>query len=364
MAMPTDECESETMAIHWSRGSKRHGNTTPVYPDTDAGGHCKFNFDQVIQLSATLYQAPGAVADRTPKYNKKTLVLSVVECSEKGPKANIVTGTVVIDISEYAGYECSSDQTFKVETNRAIKGAVGEPNLITTITCRWKGQGSGKTGPRSDGGNSIESSMSTDTTTSTTFAIKRDAEAVGRMQFMPKGLAAAAAGSPKPSPSNSKHGPAALAQQQETARKLTFGGEEYDEDGFLVDADDAPPPSALQAPHLPKPRGPPSPLKQREPAPSLMERLAARRKDRQQTQGLGSAGPGAGPLGGRQFGHSKSDANALSAPPEAVAVRDPLAATWSAGDLAAANPFGDPDASNPFADPPPSKPVSRHLERG
>eukprot|EP00976_Prorocentrum_cordatum_P020239 410973-Prorocentrum_minimum.AAC.2 len=80
-------------------------------------------------------QAPGAFGDKAPKYNKKTLVLSVVECSEKGSKANLVTGTVVIDISEYASYDCSTDQTFKVETNRAIKGAVGEPNLSITITC-------------------------------------------------------------------------------------------------------------------------------------------------------------------------------------------------------------------------------------
>jgi hypothetical protein len=81
-----------------------------------------------------MLQAPGTAANKASQYNKKTVVLSVVECSEKGTRGNLVAGTVVFDLSEYAALDGSTDQIFKVETNRAIKGAVGEPNLSTTIT--------------------------------------------------------------------------------------------------------------------------------------------------------------------------------------------------------------------------------------
>jgi hypothetical protein len=80
-----------------------------------------------------------------------------------------VLGTVVMDLSELASFDGSSHQSLEVATNRAIAAAVGSPILTITVSCRWRGNTKGGKA-YSEGGRSFDSSISTDTTTSTTQA--------------------------------------------------------------------------------------------------------------------------------------------------------------------------------------------------
>jgi hypothetical protein len=77
-----------------------------------------------------------------------------------------VLGTVVMDLAELASFDGSTHQSLQVATNRAITAAVGSPILTVTVSCRWRGNTKGGKA-YSEGGRSFDSSISTDTTTST-----------------------------------------------------------------------------------------------------------------------------------------------------------------------------------------------------
>lgn len=67
-------------------------------------------------------------------FKKKCLILAVLETDGR-TQATAALGRVVVDLSEYASVDHQETRTFMVTCNKAIHGAVGDPQLMLSIRC-------------------------------------------------------------------------------------------------------------------------------------------------------------------------------------------------------------------------------------
>ncbi|GIL66762.1 hypothetical protein Vafri_20263 [Volvox africanus] len=156
---------ARAIAIGYQRGKRRRGATRSVYPSRQPGRlGAVVRFNERFDMPVTLYKASGGNASTTGlgPFKKKCLILAVLETDGR-TQATAALGRVVVDLSEYAAVEHQETRTFMVSCNKAVHAAVGDPQLMVTIRCRWKkmqeaGGGSGATLPDET------ASMSTDTT--------------------------------------------------------------------------------------------------------------------------------------------------------------------------------------------------------
>ncbi|GIL78018.1 hypothetical protein Vretimale_7358 [Volvox reticuliferus] len=156
---------ARAIAIGYQRGKRRRGATRSVYPSRQPGRlGAVVRFNERFDMPVTLYKASGGNASTTGlgPFKKKCLILAVLETDGR-TQATAALGRVVVDLSEYAAVEHQETRTFMVSCNKAVHAAVGDPQLMVTIRCRWKkmreaGGGSGANLPDET------ASMSTDTT--------------------------------------------------------------------------------------------------------------------------------------------------------------------------------------------------------
>ncbi|GMH44632.1 hypothetical protein BSKO_12584 [Bryopsis sp. KO-2023] len=151
---------NKSCAIGWQRGSsaKKRGATEPHLPELVPGQlGTAVKFDEVIQLSATLYMEGGAKANPSGPFKKKCLIFAVLETDSRGRRTES-SGRVVIDLAEFASIQNETTREFPVACSKTIQAAVGEPILGVTVRSSWKGA----SGPGSGG--SFASSLSSDAT--------------------------------------------------------------------------------------------------------------------------------------------------------------------------------------------------------
>ncbi|KAG2495436.1 hypothetical protein HYH03_006383 [Edaphochlamys debaryana] len=159
---------ARAIAIGYQRGKRRRGATRSVYPSRQPGRlGAVVRFNERFDMPVTLYksgsgnsQASGGLGP----FKKKCLILAVLETDGR-TQATAALGRVVVDLSEYAAVEHQETRTFMVSCNKAIHAAVGDPQVMLTIRCRWKklareGPGAGGVPGQMDD----TASMSTDTT--------------------------------------------------------------------------------------------------------------------------------------------------------------------------------------------------------
>ncbi|KAG2449564.1 hypothetical protein HYH02_005097 [Chlamydomonas schloesseri] len=115
-------------------------------------------------MPVTLYKASSGHSTSNGglgPFKKKCLILAVLETDGR-TQATAALGRVVVDLSEYAAIEHQETRTFMVSCNKAIHAAVGDPQLMVTIRCRWKKLA--REGGAAAGLPDETASMSTDTT--------------------------------------------------------------------------------------------------------------------------------------------------------------------------------------------------------
>eukprot|EP00232_Nephroselmis_pyriformis_P023630 CAMPEP_0182874098 /NCGR_PEP_ID=MMETSP0034_2-20130328/12730_1 /TAXON_ID=156128 /ORGANISM="Nephroselmis pyriformis, Strain CCMP717" /LENGTH=262 /DNA_ID=CAMNT_0025006793 /DNA_START=151 /DNA_END=936 /DNA_ORIENTATION=- len=160
---PVANAKPKALSVAWQRGSKRSGALQPVYPEPSRARslNVSYNIEQSFVLPATLYKEGAGKEGPGGTFRKKCAVISVLEVQPgQKPKATAALGRVVVDLAEYASYEGSEERQLPVACSKAITGAVGNPVLFVTVSCRWRKSGRGARGaPGSD--------ASTDTTAST-----------------------------------------------------------------------------------------------------------------------------------------------------------------------------------------------------
>jgi len=145
------------IAVAWQRGSKKkkRGLTAAHRPRQVANQlGTAIEFNDVIQISATLYMEGGEAPSPSGPFKKKCLILAIIETGSRGQDATAL-GRVVIDLAEFASMQSEVKKEFPVACSRNIVAAVGEPILTATVKCMWKSSG----GPAS-----MASSMSSDRT--------------------------------------------------------------------------------------------------------------------------------------------------------------------------------------------------------
>ncbi|GLC40297.1 hypothetical protein PLESTB_001806600 [Pleodorina starrii] len=157
---------ARAIAIGYQRGKRRRGATRSVYPSRQPGRlGAVVRFNERFDMPVTLYKASGGNAvgnGGLGPFKKKCLILAVLETDGR-TQATAALGRIVVDLSEYAAVEHQETRTFMVSCNKTVHAAVGDPQLMVTIRCRWKKmrEGSGATGANLP---DETASMSTDTT--------------------------------------------------------------------------------------------------------------------------------------------------------------------------------------------------------
>ncbi|KXZ47522.1 hypothetical protein GPECTOR_34g681 [Gonium pectorale] len=157
---------SKAIAIGYQRGKRRRGATRSVYPSRQPGRlGAVVRINERFDMPVTLYKANNGSANSggLGPFKKKCLILAVLETDGR-TQATAALGRVVIDLSEYAAIEHTEMRTFMVSCNKSIHAAVGDPQLMITIRCRWKKLAKEGGGPAAAGQADETASMSTDTT--------------------------------------------------------------------------------------------------------------------------------------------------------------------------------------------------------
>ncbi|GFR44518.1 hypothetical protein Agub_g5785 [Astrephomene gubernaculifera] len=179
---------ARAIAIGYQRGKRRRGATRSVYPSRQPGRlGAVVRINERFDMPVTLYKSNSGSSGSggLGPFKKKCLILAVLETDGR-TQATAALGRVVIDLSEYAAIEHQETRTFMVSCNKAIHAAVGDPQLMVTIRCRWKKLAREGPGAAASGLPDETASMSTDTTGSRMTA---NLSSFLRFKFTGKGMA-------------------------------------------------------------------------------------------------------------------------------------------------------------------------------
>ena len=201
------------LIVEWQRGSKRRGQSHACDPDSDnPSSPVSYDFGKVrFEIPATLYE----ISEHTDEMEPKIVNFFVCQVNDKGKVGNMVGG-VTLDLAKFTMLTAvPARQEYFIECSQSIvEMAGGRPKLIMDLS-------------KLNGGEGVES--------------PRRAEVAPAQEsgLIPSRLSTevpSSQGSPSKFESmNTVVSPSGKKRVNNMAEK-----QEYDEDGFLVDDEDAP----------------------------------------------------------------------------------------------------------------------------